>query len=150
MKEVHGLSNTRIYRCWADMKRRCNNSNSPFFYRYGGRGIKVCEEWNHSFLCFYKWAVENGYRDDLTLDRINNDGDYEPKNCKWSTQHEQSMNKTHLHSKTGYIGMRRKSANSFAAEVVRYGRYYYVGTYKTPEEADKKRTEFLKENFEEG
>lgn len=143
----HGMCKTRIYQCWADMKRRCNNQNSPFYHRYGGRGIKVCDDWNKDFLCFYKWAMENGYRDNLSLDRIDNDGNYEPANCKWSTQHEQSMNKTHLQSKTGYVGVRKKSKDGFVAEVFRYGQYYYIGTYKTPEEANEKRIAFLKESF---
>ena len=147
----HGLCKTRIYRCWADMKARCNNPNNPFYHRYGGRGITVCNEWNQDFLSFYEWAIKNGYREDLSLDRINNDGNYEPLNCKWSSQHEQSMNKKHLQSKTGYVGVRKKSKTGFVAEVCRHRKYYYVGTYKTPEEASKKRVAFLKEKFgEEG
>jgi len=64
-----------------------------YYYRYGGRGIKVCKEWQ-KFTVFYKWALESGYQDNLTIDRINNDGNYEPKNCRWSTPKEQAANRT--------------------------------------------------------
>ena len=129
----HGLCGTRIYQCWGDMKQRCNNEANAFYHRYGGRGVSYTKDWEE-FMPFYEWAMANGYRDDLTLDRIDNDGDYTPENCKWSTQHEQSMNKTHLQSKTGVVGVRWK-ANRYQAEICRYGEYHYIGRYETLEEA---------------
>ena len=65
----HGLKNTRLYNIWCLMKKRCYNSNYEYFHNYGGRGIIVCEEWKKDFKSFYDWSVQNGYTDDLTIDR---------------------------------------------------------------------------------
>jgi hypothetical protein len=75
------------------MRQRCSNSNCIRYSRYGGRGITVCDEWN-DFNCFYKWAIATGYKDDLTIDRINTDGNYEPSNCRWVTQKVQQNNRS--------------------------------------------------------
>lgn len=90
----HGLISHRLYTIWCAMKQRCYYKNSIEYYRYGGRGIRVCEEWLNDFQAFYDWAIANGYRDDLSIDRINPDGNYEPSNCKWSTPEEQANNKS--------------------------------------------------------
>lgn len=88
---THGQSNTRIYNIWAGMKDRCLSSNNPTFKHYGGRGIKICDAWLN-FEPFYKWALQNGYHDNLSIERINNNGNYEPNNCEWATQKKQSNN----------------------------------------------------------
>jgi len=75
------------------MKTRCLNSRIGPFKYYGGCGVIVCDEWRDAFVAFRDWALSHGYRDDLTLDRIDNDGDYEPGNCRWATYKEQGRNK---------------------------------------------------------
>lgn len=80
----HGMTGTRIYQTWKSMRQRCNYKQGPKYKDYGGRGITYCTEWE-DFTNFYGWALESGYTDQLTLDRINNDGNYCPENCQWLT-----------------------------------------------------------------
>lgn len=84
----------RIYTIWQCMKSRCNNSNNKRYARYGGRGVKVCEEWKNDFQSFYDWAVSSGYKESLTIERINVNGDYCPSNCTWITNEQQQQNTT--------------------------------------------------------
>lgn len=97
-KKMLGLSlqqaNPRLYRCWIDMKRRCDNQNRLEYKNYGGRGITVCEDWKGSFKSFADWSLANGYKENLEIDRYpNNDGNYEPSNCKWTDPSENSRRK---------------------------------------------------------
>jgi hypothetical protein len=87
----HGMSNTRLYRIWSNIKDRCYRSKNPFYHRYGGRGIIVCEDWL-DFESFAKWALEHGYSEHLSIDRIDNDKGYYPDNCRWVNQYIQSRN----------------------------------------------------------
>lgn len=87
----HGASRTRLYVSWTAMKQRCFNSRHPNYRLYGGRGITVCAEWTE-FEPFRDWALAHGYRDDLTIERVDNDGNYEPGNCAWIPQSQQSSN----------------------------------------------------------
>lgn len=84
----HGLSKTRLYRIWGDMKSRCLNPNVDNYKFYGDKGVLVCEEWLYSFQAFYEWAMKNGYKDGLTIDRVDSEGNYCPQNCRWITQSE--------------------------------------------------------------
>lgn len=82
--------NKRLYWIWQDMKKRCYNPNCKCFKFYGGKGIGVCDDWKNSYLNFKKWALSNGYADNLTIDRIDNNKNYQPSNCQWITQSENS------------------------------------------------------------
>lgn len=90
---VHGHSNTRLYHIWISMKQRCLNSNNRAYKDYGGRGITIYEEWENSFQVFYDWSMANGYSDNLSIDRIDNDKGYSPDNCRWVTIKKQQNNK---------------------------------------------------------
>lgn len=90
---THGLKKTRLYRIWNNMKDRCYNENCKDYFKYGGRGIKICDEWIDNFQMFYDWSMNNGYSDNLSIDRINIDGDYEPINCRWTTNKVQCRNR---------------------------------------------------------
>lgn len=93
INERHGMSKTRLYRLWDGMKSRCYRKSTGPYSRYGGRGITVCDEWRKSFQAFYEWSVVNGYAEDLSLDRIDPNGNYEPTNCRWVTMKEQENHK---------------------------------------------------------
>lgn len=92
----HNMYGTRIYCIWDGMKSRCYNKNHRAFKNYGGRGIKICDEWldkENGIVNFYNWAVQNGYKDNLSIDRIDVNGNYEPNNCRWVDNKTQSNNK---------------------------------------------------------
>lgn len=90
----HLKSNEKLYGIWADMKRRTKTETRKDFKYYGGRGIKVCNEWDNDFEAFYKWACDNGYADGLDIDRKDNDKDYTPQNCRWVTHKKNCSNKS--------------------------------------------------------
>ena len=91
--EQHGDTGTRLYRIWKSMKCRCNNMNHPSFERYGARGITITDEWQCSYSAFKRWAMSNGYADNLELERTNVNEGYSPSNCKWVSHYEQTLNR---------------------------------------------------------
>lgn len=95
----HGETGTRLHNIWRSMKRRCDNPNCREYKWYGGKGVHVCKEWSDSFEAFRDWALANGYSDDLSIDRIDGNRNYEPSNCRWATPYEQQNNK----SNTNYL-----------------------------------------------
>ena len=100
---IHGLCNHPLYSVWYGIKARCNNPSSMNYPRYGARGIKVCDAWENDFLTFYEWSIRSGWEHGLTIDRIDNDGDYCPENCRWVT-HEVQNNNTRNNVNITYNG----------------------------------------------
>lgn len=97
LTQKHGKYKTKLYSVWVQIRQRCNNCKCKSYPNYGGRGIKVCQEWDESFLSFEEWALNNGYAEGLSIDRIDNNGNYEPGNCRWTTDFVQSRNKRNNH-----------------------------------------------------
>ena len=91
---THGKTKTRLFNIWTGMKNRCYNPNKREFEKYGGRGITICEAWRTDFMAFYKWAIKNGYNDKLSIDRIDNDKEYSPENCRWADAETQTLNRS--------------------------------------------------------
>lgn len=96
----HGMKGKRLYNIWRGMIQRTTDKNSHEYDRYGGRGIDICEEWKNDFEAFRKWSYENGYTDDLTIDRIKNEKGYSPDNCRWVTMKVNCRNKRNNHCLT--------------------------------------------------
>ena len=107
-KKIHGKSNKeRLYQTWKNMRQRCNNPNRSDYKRYGGRGITICDEWN-DYNTFRDWALSNGYADNLSIDRIDVNGNYEPSNCRWVDAKIQANNRRPRKDKAKEINVRRK------------------------------------------
>lgn len=145
----HGLSRTPLYRTWAGIIKRTTNPNDSGYENYGGRGIIMCDEWKNDFNLFHEWAVSNGYKVGLTIDRINNDGNYEPNNCRWATSLVQAQNTRLLRSsnKSGYRGVSwYKSYNKWIAQISVNYKKINLGYFFTKIEAAKAYDNFIKEN----
>lgn len=136
-KTTHGLSKDRLYTIWKNMLYRCNNPEYKYYHNYGGRGITVCSEWHDNYVTFKEWSLANGYADDLSIDRINVDGNYEPSNCRWSTRDIQSQN-TRLIISTNTSGFRgvcwNKAINKWQVYLSIKGKRIHIGCFDTPEE----------------
>lgn len=102
LRRTHGMSTSHLYTIWENMKHRCNDPKNIVYRNYGGRGIRVCDEWMNSFDSFAKWAESTGYLDGLSIERVDVNGNYEPSNCKWITKRQQYLNRTDSHRITAF------------------------------------------------
>lgn len=92
-RKSHGMTNTRLYKIYSKIKERCYYEKYPEYYLYGGRGIRMCDEWKEDFMNFYNWSMSHGYKDDLSIDRKDFNGNYDPSNCRWADNITQANNK---------------------------------------------------------
>ena len=138
LKKKHGLTKTRIHRIWTQMKTRCFNPKDEHYKDYGGRGITICDEWLNNLQAFHDWAIANGYSDELTIDRIDVNGNYEPSNCRWITTKEQNFNKRNTVFVT-YKGETKTLAEWSSETGINYQTLFYrYKAGKTPDEILKK------------
>ena len=126
----HGASQGHLYKVWVGMRKRCRNPNSSDYPRYGGRGIKVCRAWEH-FETFCAWAISNGYTDDLTIERKDNEKGYSPSNCRWATMSQQGRNTRPRQNKSGYRGV-SPSNDRWRAQISIDGRVRHLGVFDDP------------------
>ena len=149
--KTHGLSNTRLNSIWRNIKGRTLNPNYTYFHDYGGRGITLCNEWLdiHNF---YNWAMENGYSNKLSIDRIDNDGNYEPSNCRWTTRIIQARNRrVGKLNKSGYKGVScNKDNNKYITQICVNKKRVNLGSYPTTVEGAIAYNNYIIENNLEG
>ena len=144
--ERHGMSGTRIYDIWRDMRHRCSCKGMRNYRHYGGRGITVCEEWNNSFSKFHKWSISNGYTDDLTIDRIDVDGNYEPSNCRWVAGYIQAANRSNQGG-CEYIGVfLHSNRSSYNSMIKKDSKIIFYYASRSKNDCARKRNQFIVEN----
>lgn len=135
--KTHGYSRTKLGNVFEGMKQRCNNPKNKNYEKYGGRGIKICTEWLNDPKKFFDWAIKNGYKEGLSIDRIDVNGNYEPDNCRWADNETQCLNqRIRKDNKTGHKGI-YYSEGVYRVQIRRNKKRYYFGSYKTLPEAVK-------------
>ena len=152
--KTHGLRNTRLYRIWGGIKDRTLNPKDKRYNYYGGRGITICEEWKNDFMSFYNWAISNGYEENkgLSIDRIDNDGNYCPENCRWTTQTIQTRNqRIYKNNKSGYKGVSyTKKTDRYRAKICVNDKQIHLGYFLTIVEGAIAYNNYIIENNLEG
>lgn len=141
----YNTRNSRLYRIWNNMKRRCKGYDPHNARIYKDRGITVCEEWQN-FKPFMKWALASGYSDDLTIDRLDPFKDYCPENCRWATYTQQNLHLSQRKSQLGERNIRMLPYGTYEVRFTHNKKSVHVGCYKTLEEARKARDEWVLAN----
>ena len=142
----HGLHKHPLYNVWGHIKRRCYNTTDKNYMSYGGRGIIVCEEWKNDFKSFYDWAISNGYKKGLTLDRKDNNKGYEPPNCRWVTKTIQSRNQRKRHgTSSNYIGVSSKNGK-WQSYVTVNKKFVHIGHFNNEIDAAEARDKYIGDN----
>ena len=153
-QKTHGLGYTRLYSIWGSMKKRTTDINVTAYNDYGGRGITICDEWKNDFMSFYNWAMSNGYEENkgLSIDRIDNDGNYCPKNCRWTTRIIQGRNRRIQKNNTsGYKGTHLdKKLGKYKAKINVNKKNTHLGYFPTAVEGAIAYNNYIIENNLEG
>ena len=144
----HGDSYKRLYRIWSGIKQRCRCKSCSIYYKYGAVGIDIIDEWYNNYLLFKEWALNNGYKDNLTIDRLDNKKGYSPDNCRWATYQEQNTNISKLKNNTsGYTGLSwSKKEKRWLCNISIENKTKRIGAYKTQQEAVEARNNFIDSN----
>lgn len=145
---IHNLHSHPLYNVLKTMRQRCYNENNEDYKHYGARGIKICREWKNHPKTFINWCVENGWKKGLSIDRIDINGDYSPKNCRFVNQHIQCVNqRLSTRNKSGYKGVSwYKSTKRWISYIRVNGKFYKFGYFKSKKEALEARNKFIIEN----
>ena len=137
------MNGTRLFATYSNMKSRCNNKSHKAYKYYGGKGVKVCDEWQDP-QAFFDWAIASGYSETLTIDREDSNGDYSPDNCRWVGIEAQAQNRGKLQNcSSEYVGVRLHKCGLYEARVMIGGKRTQVGMFKTDKEAAIARDEFI-------
>lgn len=148
-KTTHGLRSHRLYKIYHNMKERCFSKQNQAYSFYGGKGITICDDWLNDFISFYNWAIDNGYKDNLTIDRINTDSNYEPDNCRWVNMSIQAQNTKHIRAtnKSGYRGVSwYKNNNKWKASISVNNKVKHLGYFENKIDAAKSYNSFVIQN----
>lgn len=140
----HGMYKSRLNHIYRGMKQRCYNPQNGRYSYYGGRGIKICDEWlgADGFIHFMDWAIKSGYTDDLSIDRIDSNGNYEPGNCQWVNEETQCRNRrVKATNKSGATGVTQRTATSWRAFIRYDGKNHNLGTFHSFDDAVRARKE---------
>lgn len=152
LNKTHGFRTTRLYNIWSNIKDRVLNIKTFHYLYYGGRGITICDEWKNDFMPFYNWAMAKDYSDELSIDRIDNDGNYEPNNCRWTTQTIQNRNKRiQTNNTSGYKGVSyNKKMSRYRAKINVNKKRIHLGYFQTAVEGAIAYNNYIIENNLEG
>ncbi|MCR5436208.1 MAG: hypothetical protein K6E97_03985 [Treponema sp.] len=142
---THNESNTRLYNIWCLMKARCYRKTNSSYNNYGGRGITVCVEWKNSYESFREWALKNGYKENLSIDRIDVNGNYCPENCRWADNSTQ-VNNRRPYGKIPITGIIQMKNGIYLGQVTVNGKRIRCGSSKDLETVIKKRNAYIKKH----